>query len=253
LLTLRAVTRLQQARIVLFDALVGPEVLAQAPHAQHVPVGKRAGRHSLPQSEINALLLAHASQGGLVVRLKGGDPTLFGRLDEEVAALDRAGIPFEIVSGVTSACAAAAALKRSLTTREVARELSFVTPSTADLHEEARFADLQLAPNRTTVFYMAGRLRHQLAQALLARGFHPDDDIALVFSASLPEQKVQWVSVAMLAVTPVEPHSGPVLVIAGLHQQPTDGSGNHVRSGARGQEVSELVMQHHLRRGQTAT
>src|SRR5204863_204344 len=128
LLTLRAAEILKRAELVYHDALVHPQTLALAVHARKILVGKRSGRHSTAQSFINKRLVDAARKHGVVVRLKGGDPLLFGRAQEEIDALRRAGIDFEIVPGVTAATAASAELGVSLTRRGVARHVAFVTP-----------------------------------------------------------------------------------------------------------------------------
>ncbi len=129
LLTLRAARLLGEADVVLYDALVGREVLDLAPQAKKISVGKRCGRRSLSQSTINILLVDAALSFQRVVRLKGGDPGIFGRLHEEIFALDTAGIAYDIVPGITSALAAAAQLGVSLTERGVARSVTFATPA----------------------------------------------------------------------------------------------------------------------------
>jgi uroporphyrin-III C-methyltransferase len=133
LLTVKAVRILQNASVVLYDALVTPEILALAPQARLIHVGKRACRPSTAQRFINRCLVAQACAPGTgtVVRLKGGDPAIFGRLEEELSALRAAGVRFEIVPGITVACAAAARLQTSLTQRGIARALTLVTPRIA--------------------------------------------------------------------------------------------------------------------------
>ena len=131
LLTMKAARLLRQADVVLHDALVDPRVLQIASNARLIDVGKRASKSSTAQRFINRMLVTSARNHSCVVRLKGGDPTIFGRLDEEMQALRDAGIAFEVVPGVTAACAAAATLQASLTLRGVARSVRFLTPRVA--------------------------------------------------------------------------------------------------------------------------
>jgi len=128
LLTLRAARLLEQADIVFYDALVHPDTIALAKQAEKFPVGKRCGKHSTAQQFINKRLVDAAKRFGVVVRLKGGDPMMFGRAQEEIAALEEAGIACEVVPGITAALAAAAQIKTSLTQRGTARSITFATP-----------------------------------------------------------------------------------------------------------------------------
>src|SRR3954465_4811898 len=132
LLTLRAARLLAEADIVFHDALVPEAILALAVRAEKVPVGKRCGRHSTAQRFINKRLADAARTHRVVVRLKGGDPLLFGRAQEEIGALEAAGVPYEVVPGITAALAAAAELGTSLTQRGTVRSVSFVTPRVGD-------------------------------------------------------------------------------------------------------------------------
>jgi uroporphyrin-III C-methyltransferase len=251
LLTVRALRLIEQAEVVLFDALVDSEVVALAQRALRLSVGKRAGHHSMKQPQINALLVQHARSGKIVVRLKGGDPAIFGRLDEELDVLRAAGIPFEVVPGVTTASAAAAALQTSLTTRGVARQVSFVTPSQADQGAAGEFDGLSILPGATTVFYMAGRLSRSLGQALLRNGFQGNAEVAVIRNVARANQEIGWVSVAMLAVRPDLPWPqahGPVILIAGL-RSPTELSSalaHHISGAGSGDQSPLVVMQRHL-------
>jgi len=157
LITVRGARLLAQADVVLFDALTDPALRALAPNAKWVNVGKRGFCDSTGQSLINALLVKYASEVATVVRLKGGDPSVFGRLEEELDALGEAGIACEVVPGVTAAIAAAAATQRPLTRRGGGRSVSLTTAMTREgqLHA-ARTAD-------TEVFYMAGKQLAALA------------------------------------------------------------------------------------------
>ncbi len=182
LITVRGANRLAQADVVLFDALTDPALRALAPHAKWVHVGKRGFADSTGQATINALLAKHASGANLVVRLKGGDPSVFGRLEEELEALARAGIDCEVVPGVTAALAAAAATQRPLTRRGSGRSVSLATAMTREGELQAtRSAD-------TEVFYMAGKQLAALSRRLRAAGWAADTPISVVSRAGWPDQ-----------------------------------------------------------------
>ena len=156
LLTLRAAEILKRAELVFHDALVHPQTLALALRARKILVGKRSGRHSTAQSFINKRLVDAARKHGVVVRLKGGDPLLFGRAQEEIDALRRAGIDFEIVPGVTAATAASAELGVSLTRRGLARHVAFVTPRAGRGERENDWAASVLAADTAVIYIGAG-------------------------------------------------------------------------------------------------
>jgi uroporphyrin-III C-methyltransferase len=168
LITLRGARCLAQAEVVLFDALTDPALRSFAPHAQWLDVGKRGFAAATGQAAINALLVQQASAGRRVVRLKGGDPSIFGRLEEELQALAAAGIAAEVVPGVTAALAAAADSQRPLTRRGRGRSLRLCTAMTAP---DARPDDLQAGRSDTEVHYMAGRQLAALGRRLLAAGW----------------------------------------------------------------------------------
>ncbi len=158
LLTLRAVKAIQSADAVLYDALIDPEILNLAPPtARRIDVGKRCGRHAMKQAAINALIVKLAQAGKHVVRLKGGDPFVFGRGGEELDTLRAAGVPVTVVPGVTSACAAAASLQVPLTHRDVARSLHFVTGHGSDGTVPAHDWKALANAGGTIAAYMAGR------------------------------------------------------------------------------------------------
>ena len=182
LVTVRGARRLAQADVVLFDALTDPALRELAPQARWVNVGKRGFADSTGQSTINALLVKHASEVKVVVRLKGGDPSVFGRLEEELDALAAAGIPCEVVPGVTAAIAAAASTLRPLTRRGSGRSVSLTTAMTREgaLHA-SRSAD-------TEVFYMAGKQLAALSRRLLAAGWPVDTPVSVVSRAGWPDQ-----------------------------------------------------------------
>ena len=182
LITVRGAQRLKQADVVLFDALTDPALRALAPQARWVNVGKRGFADSTGQSTINALLVKHAREVMVVVRLKGGDPSVFGRLEEELEALAAAGIACEVVPGVTAAIAAAASTLRPLTRRGSGRSVSLTTAMTREGAVHAsRSAD-------TEVFYMAGKQLAALSRRLLAAGWPADTPASVVSRAGWPDQ-----------------------------------------------------------------
>ena len=182
LITVRGAQRLRLADVVLFDALTDPALRALAPQARWVNVGKRGFADSTGQRTINALLVKHAREAGVVVRLKGGDPSVFGRLEEELEALAAAGIACEVVPGVTAAIAAAASTLRPLTRRGSGRSVSLTTAMTREGTLNAtRTAD-------TEVFYMAGRQLAALSRRLMAAGWPADTPASVVSRAGWPDQ-----------------------------------------------------------------
>lgn len=184
LLTLRAARLLAAADIVLHDALVHPQTLALAERAELVPVGKRCGAHSTAQRFINKRLVDAATKHALVVRLKGGDPMLFGRAQEEIDALTEAGIEFEVVPGITAALAASAQLGVSLTQRGVARTMTFVTPRVGDEEGGSDWAAAVLAADTAAIYMGAGQAA-AIAATLIARGCPAGTPVAVVRDASL--------------------------------------------------------------------
>lgn len=179
LLTLRAVQRLQEADVIFYDRLVDVDVLELARRdADRVFVGKHVGAHAWPQDRINAVIVAEALKGRRVVRLKSGDPAIFGRLTEELDAAHLAGVAVDVVPGVTAACGAAAEMGISLTARGVADTLVFAT-GTGCADNPLPDAIRHAGPGTTTVFYMAARQADRIAAALLARGFPRDAEIRI--------------------------------------------------------------------------
>lgn len=210
LMTLRGARLLAQADVVLYDALVAEEMLELCPQALRISVGKRCGQRSAQQEFINKQLVDNARKHALVVRLKGGDPMLFGRADEELRALEEAGIEVEVVPGITTALAAAAAAKQPLTKRGVARSVAFFTSSTAPGHE-----GLTAIPSTDTlVQYMGGREAIATAQRLLDQGRAPDTPVVVIENCSLPDQRIMRMTVETLAHGLGVAH-GPVLVMLG--------------------------------------
>ena len=198
LLTLKAMKLLEQAQIVLFDALVSKKVLALISRdALLVDVGKRAGKKLLTQDEINSLLVSYAKQGKVVIRLKGGDPLLFGRAGEEMEALRRAGIEFEIVPGITAAVGAAAAAKISLTDRRVASQVLFTTFSRDENDNWLNWA--AITPETTIAIYMPGTHYSEVAARLIENGIAAETPCVIVSHATRAEQQVRWSSLATLS------------------------------------------------------
>ena len=186
LLTLRAAEILKRADIVFYDALVHPGVLALARRAEMVAVGKRCGRHRTAQRFINKRLIDAAGKHRTVVRLKGGDPMLFGRAQEEIAALEAAGVPYEVVPGVTAALAASAEAGISLTQRGVARSVAFVTARVGEGEAPSNWAKNAAAAD-TAVVYMGAGQAETVAAALIAAGAPQDLPVLVVENATLPE------------------------------------------------------------------
>lgn len=190
LLTRKAERLIGSASVVFYDALVGPGVLELvAPGARKVHVGKRSGRHSKDQGSIDSLIVAAALAGERVVRLKGGDPAIFGRATEELSACRAAGVPVRICPGVTAASASAASLGSSLTLRGLARKLTFVTAHT----KAGQALDLDWAsladPEATLAVYMGKAAAEHVSRQLIAAGLPADMPVALVENASLPEER----------------------------------------------------------------
>jgi uroporphyrin-III C-methyltransferase len=215
LITVRGARLLAQADVVLYDALVTPEMLELCAQAEKIPVGKRSGQRSTAQTLINQQLVDCARRFRLVVRLKGGDPMLFGRADEELRALEEAGIEVEVVPGITTAVAAAAATKQPLTKRGVARSVAFFTSSTAPDHRDAGRPDhVTLPATDTMVQYMGGREAAATAERLLALGRRPELPVVIIENCSRPDQRILRLTLADLAHG-LDTASGPVLVMIG--------------------------------------
>jgi uroporphyrin-III C-methyltransferase len=190
LITLRGVECLKRADIVVYDRLVNPSLLAYAGQAELIDVGKQPDCHPLPQDEINALLIEKARAGKIVVRLKGGDPFVFGRGGEEAIALAEAGLPFEIVPGVTSAIAAPAYAGIPITHRGVACSVAFVAGQRADSAEDPACDWHRLAGGPDTlVFLMGVNNLPRIVERLVANGRSPGTPVALVEWGTLSSQR----------------------------------------------------------------
>jgi uroporphyrin-III C-methyltransferase len=227
LLTRKAERLIRNATVVFHDALVGPGVLDLIPAtARQVHVGKRSGRHSQSQPTIDRLIVAAALAGERVVRLKGGDPAIFGRATEELVACRQAGIPVAICPGITAASAAAAGLGRSLTLRGLSRRLVFVTAHTKG-DEPLQLDWHSLAdPEATLAIYMGKAAADAISRNLIAAGLSPDTPVALVQSASLREERqlITRLDLLYLAAKAL-PGPGALLILVG--QALADRAGEH--------------------------
>jgi len=204
LLTLHALHGLNQAEIILHDALVPEEILSLAGQARLEAVGKRAGGKCTPQARINQRLIALARLGARVVRLKGGDPLMFGRGGEEALALAAAGIPFRVVPGISAGPGGAAAVGIPLTHRGLARSVTFATG-----HDGID----RVASSDVLVLYMAGLRLGAIAARLLKAGRDPADAVALIHDATRPGQTTRIVTLSDAVDLPASP--APVLIVVG--------------------------------------
>lgn len=212
LLTLKAARLLAVADVVLHDSLVGPGVLKLiGEQAQIVDVGKRCGTKLLTQDEINALLISYAGKANVVVRLKGGDPSLFGRAGEEIAALREASVPYEIVPGITAALGSAAAAGISLTDRHRASQVLFTTFSRKP--ESSGLDWGVIGANTTVAIYMPGPDYGEVAARLLDAGLSADTPCVIVSQATGSKQTLRWLDVA--ALYDAERLPAPALLIVG--------------------------------------
>jgi uroporphyrin-III C-methyltransferase len=210
LITLRGARALGRAGIVLHDALTDPALREFAPHADWIDVGKRGFSTSTAQTRINALLVQQALTGVVVARLKGGDPSVFGRLEEELQALAEADISSEVVPGVTAALAAAAASGRPLTRRGNGRSVSLTTAMTQERELHAgRRAD-------TEVFYMAGRQLAMLSRRLVESGWPAETPVCVVSRAGWPDQLISHHEVGNLPAACVLHTGRPAVVTVGI-------------------------------------
>ena len=205
LMTLRGAKLLSQAQIVFYDALVDPEMLLLCPQAKLVAVGKRCGKLSTAQKFIDKQLVDAAKKYEHIVRLKGGDPMIFGRADEEIVALQDNGIAFEVVPGITSALAAAASVQSSLTLRGVSRSVAFVTMAKAD-HTNTP----QEIPNADTLIYYMGRKDNaHIATQLIDSGRALDTPVVVVESISTAKERKLFLSLRGLQEGLLDEWSNP--------------------------------------------
>ena len=214
LLTLRAARLLEEADVVFHDALVHPDTLTLAARAVKVPVGKRCGRHATAQRFINKRLVDAAAQWRVVVRLKGGDPMLFGRAQEEIAALEAANVRYEVVPGVTAALAAAAQIGTSLTQRGSVRSFALATPRVGDGEDASGWLDAFRAADAGAI-YMGAREAPKLAAALIAAGTPDSTPVAIVENASLRDARVRYTTLRGLPDPAAGEFAGPALLLIG--------------------------------------
>lgn len=235
LLTCKAVRLIGAASVIFYDALIGQDVLALAnPAARLVYVGKRAGRHSKDQRTIDELLVSAALAGERVVRLKGGDPAIFGRATEELEACRAAGVAVSICPGVTAASAAAASLGASLTLRGLARKLIFVTAH-AQAGDQLDLDWAALAdPQATLAVYMGKASAGAVSANLISAGLPADTPVALVENASRPDEQHFRTRLDLLSLAArTALGSGPALLLIGTAAAPA----SHVRA-ENAQELS---------------
>lgn len=217
LITLRGLKALQAAQVVLYDALIDLELLNHcASDVVRIDVGKRcASGKSRPQSETNALIVEHGLKYAKVVRLKGGDPSIFGRLDEEIAAARAAGLNIEVVPGITTALAAAAAAQTPLTRRGVSRSVRLMTASVGQ-NQPLNGWDAHLDPTETMVFYMAGRQVQQIGLKLLEKGFAHDTPVLIMRGVSWANQSEQRAVLGDLSSLEIDIVDAPCVLLVGL-------------------------------------
>ncbi|MEA2125403.1 MAG: uroporphyrinogen methyltransferase / synthase [Solirubrobacteraceae bacterium] len=208
LLTVRAQELIARAEVLLYDLLIGPEILAGAPaDAELIFVGKRGGGEQVPQEETNRLLVEHARAGRTVVRLKGGDPFVFGRGSEEAQVLRAAGLAYEVVPGITAGIAAPAYAGVPVTHRDIAAGVAFITGSRAELDWEA----LARFPG-TLVFYMGVRALPRITEGLIGGGRAPDEPVAIVERGTMAGQRTVHATLATAAGARV---SAPAVIVVG--------------------------------------
>lgn len=233
LITRRGWAALGRATVVLADALADPALREAAPAARWIDVGKRGFAHTTAQAQINQWLVEHAQAGACVARLKGGDPSIFGRLEEEIEALQAVGIAYEVIPGVSAAQAAAAAIARPLTRRGLGRSVAFSTAMTEQRElRAARRAD-------TEIFYMAGQQLGPLSQQLLHAGWPGETPVCVVSRAGWPDQVVSDHTVATLPEASAAHAGRPAVVLVGTGARPvraevpTAIAGHHIDTGTR--------------------
>lgn len=214
LITLRGARVLAEADVVFYDALVHPGTLDLAPRAQKVAVGKRCGGLATAQRFINKRLIDAAHRYRAVVRLKGGDPMLFGRAQEEISALVSADIDYEVIPGITAALGAAAEAGVSLTQRGVARSIAFVTPRVGEGEAASDWTKTAIAAD-TAVLYMGAGQAAALAAALIANGRSPETPLIVVENATLPDMRRFSMRLSELPAIAAYGITGPALIMLG--------------------------------------
>ncbi len=215
LLTVKAVEALRSADVVVHDGLIDPAVLDHAPaHAHRISVAKKRARHTLPQEAINALIIAHVRAGSIVVRLKGGDPFVFGRGGEEVEAVRAAGLPVEVIPGVSAALGGAAEAMLPLTHRDWSSAVSFVAGQCKGLSEQD-WSGLA-GKGRTLVIYMGVANAAAIADKLMADGVDPGLPVAVIEKATLPGHRAIRTLLADLGEMVVRENvESPAIIVAG--------------------------------------
>lgn len=209
LLTIKAVNILDRADVVIYDSLVSPDILRTIKKAEKIPAGKRKQKHSVSQEEINTLILENVKKGGIVARLKGGDPLIFGRAGEEMDFLDKHGIKYEIIPGISAAQAAASSLKIPLTERGKSSSVIFCTG------HPLKNACIPAAGYRgTAVYYMAATVSGEIARKLLEKGWDKNTPAAVVSKISLRGRKVLRTGIGRLSKRK-KVFESPALVIVG--------------------------------------
>jgi uroporphyrin-III C-methyltransferase len=239
LLTVKAVRVLKHADAVLHDDLVGEQILRLAPaHAQMRNVGKRCGKKNISQEEINFLMVTLAASGSQVVRLKGGDPLIFGRIGEEITALRKANIEFEIVPGITAALGAASTTQIPLTNRQSSHALVFLAGHSASGADPTDWRAL-VSLRATVVIYMPGQRYSEIAAKLRAAGLPDETPCAIISRATTPQEQVFSTNVENLGEVP--PLPAPTLLVIGevLRQASPCFSGNELGAWNRWSPWSE--------------
>ena len=216
LLTMKAYRLLQQAEVVLYDRLVSEAIMALVPEsAQTIYVGKRRADHSVPQEGINQLLVKHAKRGKRVIRLKGGDPFIFGRGGEEIETRAEEGVAFEVVPGITAANGCSAYAGIPLTHRDYAQSVQFVTGQLKDGSIDLNWSEL-ISDGKTLVFYMGLKSLPVICQQLIENGMTANMPVALVEKGTTPEQRVHSATLdTMAALLECESVASPSLFIVG--------------------------------------
>ncbi|MBF0351268.1 MAG: uroporphyrinogen-III C-methyltransferase [SAR324 cluster bacterium] len=218
LLTLKALRLIRSAEVIVYDRLVGEEILEfVSPDKEMIFVGKTSGRHTLPQESINQVLIEKAQEGKQVVRLKGGDPFIFGRGGEEALACKNAGIPFEIIPGITAANAVAAYAGIPLTHRGISQCLTLIT---GHIQQGEQLPDLNwsqfTSPNQTLVFYMALSTLPQIVERLTGHGLSPQTPIAVIENGTLDRQRTVVATLDLISHEVERAHvQSPCLIVVG--------------------------------------
>jgi len=237
LITVRGATLLQQAEVVLYDALVTPEILQLCSQALLVSVGKRSGQRSTAQTVINEQLIACAQRFERVVRLKGGDPMLFGRADEEIRALKDAGIEIEVVPGITAALAGAASIQQSLTLRGVSRSVAFITLAQAESTEKSTSNQPISNPSADTlVYYMGRKDATKIAKQLIERSLqgdihHETTPVQILEAVSTARERLWSSTLTELANGKADEwfdSSSPALIMVGEALRESEGSSSEI-------------------------